>query len=79
MRYASPSPTAAVMAGIPQAVFTEPSPKSLFVGVPFADTGFPDGFRLSNLGGRREIYIPVPHRANDLAEPKIAVAPWGVI
>jgi hypothetical protein len=32
----------------------------LLVGVPFADTGFPDGFRLSNLGGRREIYIPVP-------------------
>jgi hypothetical protein len=38
----------------------EPSSKSLLVGVPFADVGFPNGFRLSNLGGRREVYIPVP-------------------
>jgi hypothetical protein len=57
------------MAALPQAVITAPSPKSLFVGAPFADTGFPDGFRLSNLGGRREIYIPVPHGVElDLAE-----------
>ena len=28
--------------------------------MPFADVGFPNGFRLSNLGGRREVYIPVP-------------------
>jgi len=34
--------------------------KSLLVGVPFADVGFPNGFRLSNLGGRREVYIQVP-------------------
>jgi hypothetical protein len=32
----------------------------LTVGVPLADVGYADGFRLSNLGGRREIYIPVP-------------------
>jgi len=38
----------------------ETTPKSLLVGVPFADVGFPNGFRLSNLGGRREVYIPVP-------------------
>jgi hypothetical protein len=34
--------------------------KSLTVGVPLANVGLPDGFRLSNLGGRREVYIPVP-------------------
>jgi hypothetical protein len=48
------------MAGLPQGAATESIPKSLLVGVPFADAGFPDGFRLSNLGGRRELYVPVP-------------------
>jgi cellulose synthase subunit len=44
----------------PSVVAPEPSPKSLLVGVPLADVGYPNGFRLSNLGGRREVYIPVP-------------------
>jgi len=35
-------------------------PKSLLVDVLFADVGLSNGFRLSNLGGRREVYIPVP-------------------
>jgi hypothetical protein len=30
------------------------------VGVLLADVGYANGFRLSNLGGRREVYIPVP-------------------
>jgi len=30
------------------------------VGVLLADVGYSNGFRLSNLGGRREVYIPVP-------------------
>ena len=34
--------------------------KSLLVGVQFADIGYSDGFRFSNLGGRREIYVPIP-------------------
>jgi hypothetical protein len=50
--------TAAAPAAI--AAMAEPPLKSLQVGVPFADVGFPNGFRLSNLGGRREVYIPVP-------------------
>jgi len=50
---------AAAITGAPQAVPGAPR-KSLLVGVPFADIGFPDGFRLTNLGGRREVYIPVP-------------------
>ena len=48
------------MAALPQVAAGEALPKSLLVGVPFADAGFPDGFRLSNLGGRRELYVPVP-------------------
>jgi hypothetical protein len=43
----------------PQAVPEAPR-KLLLVGVPFADIGFPNGFRLTNLGGRREVYVPVP-------------------
>jgi len=50
---------AAVTPAAPAAVLRAPL-KSLLVDLPFADVGFPDGFRLSNLGGRREVYIPVP-------------------
>src|SRR4030081_3458137 len=48
---------------IPGAV-SQASLKSLLVGVPFADAGFPNGFRLSNLGGRREVYVSVPQGVN---------------
>ena len=51
-------------ATIPAAAVFQPPLKSLLVGVPFADAGFPNGFRLSNLGGRREVYISVPQGAN---------------
>jgi hypothetical protein len=61
--------TAVVAPVAPQGALAETPPKSLLVGVPFADVGFPDGFRLSNLGGRREVYIPVPQGIElDLAE-----------
>jgi hypothetical protein len=51
--------TAVTLPGPPGATLEAPL-KSLLVGVPLADVGFPNGFRLSNLGGRREVYIPVP-------------------
>jgi hypothetical protein len=61
--------TAVVAPVAPQGALAETPQKSLLVGVPFADVGFPDGFRLSNLGGRREVYIPVPQGIElDLAE-----------
>jgi hypothetical protein len=50
----------AVVIPVPQGALSEAAMKSLQVGVSFADAGFPDGFRLSNLGGHREVYIPVP-------------------
>jgi hypothetical protein len=34
--------------------------KSLSVSTLFADAGFPNGFRFSNLGGKSEVFIPVP-------------------
>jgi hypothetical protein len=51
---------AAVAAPVVQSAAPEAPLKSLLVDVPLADVGLPNGFRLSNLGGRREIYIPVP-------------------
>jgi hypothetical protein len=51
---------AAVITAAPQGAVPEAPRKSLLVGVPFAEVGFPNGFRLTNLGGRREVYIPVP-------------------
>lgn len=60
VRYTTAPQGASVVAALPQVAATEPAAKSLLVGVAFADAGFPDGFRLSNLGGRRELYIPVP-------------------
>ncbi len=50
----------AVVTPAPQSIGGQGPAKSLLVGVPFAAAGFPNGFRLSNLGGHREVYIPVP-------------------
>jgi len=64
---------AAVIAPAPQSEAPEAPRKSLVVGVPFADAGFPNGFRLSNLGGRREVYISVPQGIElDLADLVLA-------
>jgi len=55
-----PPATAAALAPDLRVAAPEIAPKSLVVGVLLADVGFSNGFRLSNLGGRREVYIPVP-------------------
>jgi hypothetical protein len=73
IRYTAPAQGAPVVAALPPGAVAEAFPKSLLVDVPFADAGFPDGFRLSNLGGRRELYIPVPQGAEiGLAELVLA-------
>lgn len=58
--FSSAQKTAVAMAGPQQGAALEAPLKSLLVGFPLADVGFPNGFRLSNLGGRREVYVPVP-------------------
>lgn len=55
----TPSKTAAVTPDARSAAPDAPL-KSLLVDVLLADAGYSNGFRFSNLGGRREIYIPVP-------------------
>lgn len=62
-----------LLAAFPQAAIVDAPFKSLRVGVPIADAGFPEGFRLSNLGGRRELYIRVPQGVElNLAELVLA-------
>ncbi len=34
--------------------------RSLALDIPFADTGYPNGFRFSNLGGKSEVFVPLP-------------------
>jgi hypothetical protein len=53
-------PATAAIAPDPRVAVPEVSLKSLVVGVMLADVGYSNGFRLSNLGGRRDVYIPVP-------------------
>jgi hypothetical protein len=55
-----PAPVTAAIAPDPRVAVAEAPLKSLVVGVLLADVGYSNGFRLSNLGGRREVYIPVP-------------------
>jgi hypothetical protein len=55
----SPQTAAVVVPAAPN-VAPEAPLKSLAVGVLLADVGYSNGFRLANLGGRREVYIPVP-------------------
>jgi hypothetical protein len=57
---AEPAKTHSAAIVPPVAAPVETKPKSLVVAVMLADVGYSDGFRLSNLGGRREIFIPVP-------------------
>jgi Bacterial cellulose synthase subunit len=54
-----PPKTAAVTPEV-RATAPEAPLKALVVGVQLADVGYSNGFRLSNLGGRRDVYIPVP-------------------
>jgi hypothetical protein len=55
---AEPAKTRSAAVG-PVTTAPEIQPKSLVVAVALGDVGYSNGFRLSNLGGRREIFIPV--------------------
>jgi Bacterial cellulose synthase subunit len=55
-----PRPKTAAIIPEPQAAIAVAPQNSLIVAVMLADVGHSNGLRLSNLGGQREIYIPVP-------------------
>ncbi len=54
-----PQETAAITPD-PRNVTADAPIKSLLVDAALGDVGYANGFRLSNLGGRREVYIPIP-------------------
>lgn len=69
---ALPAKAAAVT---PDAQGTSPDAllKSIRVGLLLGDVGYPNGFRLSNLGGRQEVYIPIPQGV-ELNLPELVLA-----
>lgn len=58
--------------------FAEPAktpdirPGALFTIISLADIGFANGFRFANLGGRRDVYVPLPDGA-DLAATELSL------
>lgn len=55
---------------------TEPPkarPGAILSAITLADIGFGDGFRLANLGGRRELFVPLPQGA-DIAATELMLA-----
>jgi hypothetical protein len=55
-----PLETAAVAPDVRTVAPPDAPIKSLLVDSALGDVGYANGFRLSNLGGRREVYIPIP-------------------
>ena len=45
----------------------------LFATVSLADIGFTDGFRFGNLGGRREVFVPLPQGSEAMADEFVLV------
>ena len=66
-----PAAAAAPAAVAPAAVTTRPN--ELFTTVTLGDIGFVNGFRFANLGGRREVFVPVPQNANVSARELVLV------
>jgi hypothetical protein len=50
-----------------------PRPLDLFATVSLADIGFTEGFRFGNLGGRREVFVPLPQGGEAIADEFVLV------
>jgi hypothetical protein len=50
-----------------------PRPLDLFATVSLADIGFTEGFRFGNLGGRREVFVPLPQGGEAMADEFVLV------
>ena len=64
--------SAAIAVPAPQPEAPRPNP-NLVSTVTLADIGFVTGLRFSNLGGRRELFIPLPQGA-DLAATELVLS-----
>ena len=67
-----PAPrTAAIEPG--HAASAPATSSALIAAVTLADIGFVDGFRFANLGGRRELFVPLPQNADVAASALVLV------
>jgi len=62
-----PSPAASAAPAVPA------QPNRLFATVTLADIGFINGFRFANLGGRREVFVPVPPNSDVSARALVLI------
>jgi hypothetical protein len=69
-RLPAPPPVARPMAQVAPA---PARPLDLFATVSLADIGFTDGFRFGNLGGRREVFVPLPQGSEAMADEFVLV------
>jgi hypothetical protein len=69
-RLPSPPPGARPMLQVAPAPTRAPD---LFAAVSLADIGFTDGFRFGNLGGRREVFVPLPQGSEAMADEFVLV------
>lgn len=69
---AKPAPSPAPGGDIGPTVAARPRKAELVSTVTLADIGFISGFRFANLGGRREVFVPVPQGA-DIAASELAL------
>jgi hypothetical protein len=69
-RLPSPAPGARPLLQVAPAPTRAPD---LFAAVSLADIGFTDGFRFGNLGGRREVFVPLPQGSEAMADEFVLV------
>jgi hypothetical protein len=65
-------PAASAAAKTPAEVVRQRS-GAILSAVTLADIGYADGFRFANLGGRRELFVPVPQGADIVASEMVLV------
>jgi len=67
------SPSQPVARPTMQVAPASPRALDLFATVSLADIGFTEGFRFGNLGGRREVFVPLPQGGEAVADEFVLV------
>lgn len=69
---APPAPAATAVPPVP-AEPLRPRPGGVLSAISLGDIGYVDGFRFANLGGRRELFVPMPQGADIVASELVLV------
>jgi hypothetical protein len=67
------SPSQPLARPVMQVAPAPPRALDLFATVSLADIGFTEGFRFGNLGGRREVFVPLPQGGEAVADEFVLV------